>query len=525
MRFLPVNLDSILIELADLEETLTLFDSLQSEPIHGIEEVVPAARTLMVTFRRGAMTKEALIDNIRQRSLAKRVRAAGKCIEIPVYYNGEDLEEVAQMMQISVDEVIRRHTESEYSVAFTGFAPGFAYLSGGDPSFQIPRRKTPRTKIPAGAVALAGNFSAVYPQASPGGWQIIGITPSTMWDLSRAEPALLQPGYRVKFVNHGRTPPVMVEAQTAAPEKQKRITQCDTYLKVLKTGMQTIFQDMGRPGKVGQGVSQSGALDRTSCKAANRVVGNPSDTGCLEVIYGGLSLEAHGDVVIAVTGADVLLTVKTKEGASWTASCWTPVHLADGDIVTLGNPVAGLRNYVAVRGGFDEALVLDSVATDTLAKVGPESLSVGDQLGVKTTASLAAVSLNEAPAFTFPTAEETVTLDVVLGPRTDWFSDDAVKLLRTQVWKVTPQSNRIGIRLAGDVPLQRVNHQELPSEGTSVGAIQVPASGQPVLFLADHPLTGGYPVIGAVATYHLDLAGQIPMGACVRFNPVTTFEE
>ena len=126
---------------------------------------------------------------------------------------------------------------------------------------------------------------------------------------------------------------------------------------------------------------------------------------------------------------------------------------------------------------------------------------------------------------TLPRAGETVTLDVVLGPRTDWFTAQALQTLTGQTWRVTPQSNRIGMRLEGAQPLERRNTAELPSEGTVVGAIQVPISGQPVLFLADHPLTGGYPVIGCVAPYHLDRAGQIPVGAWLRFNPIQPFAE
>jgi allophanate hydrolase subunit 2 len=121
-----------------------------------------------------------------------------------------------------------------------------------------------------------------------------------------------------------------------------------------------------------------------------------------------------------------------------------------------------------------------------------------------------------------PTPTETVVLDVVMGPRTDWFTNEAVESLLAQEWSVTPQSSRVGIRLAGDA-LARENHSELPSEATVRGALQVPASGQPVLFLADHPLTGGYPVMANVAGHHLDLAGQIPVGARVRFNPISRF--
>ncbi|MCY1365480.1 KipI antagonist [compost metagenome] len=118
-----------------------------------------------------------------------------------------------------------------------------------------------------------------------------------------------------------------------------------------------------------------------------------------------------------------------------------------------------------------------------------------------------------------------MTLDVIMGPRSDWFTDAGIASLSGQLWQVTPLSNRVGIRLSGETALERRDKAELPSEGTATGAIQVPHSGQPVLFLADHPLTGGYPVIGTVAEYHLDLAGQIPVNAQIRFRPVTTFAD
>jgi allophanate hydrolase subunit 2 len=153
--------------------------------------------------------------------------------------------------------------------------------------------------------------------------------------------------------------------------------------------------------------------------------------------------------------------------------------------------------------------------------VGPEPLRAGDLLAIQPTAK-GVVGAPELPA-ALPTLEQTVVLDVVPGPRTDWFTEAALALLAAQSWTVTPQSNRVGLRLAGDEPLARSRHDELPSEGTALGAIQVPASGQPVLFLADHPLTGGYPVIAAVAPHHLDLAGQIPIGARIRFNPIRAF--
>ncbi|MNE60566.1 KipI antagonist [compost metagenome] len=179
---------------------------------------------------------------------------------------------------------------------------------------------------------------------------------------------------------------------------------------------------------------------------------------------------------------------------------------------------------MAVRGGWSVTPVLASAATDTLARVGPAPLAAGDALQVGKGSGLAPVALAEQPSFAMPKAGDVVCLDVVMGPRADWFAQESLALLSAQEWLVTPQSNRIGIRLQGEAALTRSQTQELPSEGTALGAIQVPASGQPVLFLADHPLTGGYPVIASVASYHLDLAGQIPVNAKVKFRVIRDFD-
>jgi KipI family sensor histidine kinase inhibitor len=526
MRFLPVNLSALLVELDDLPQTLALLASLRAEPIAGIEELVPAARTLLVSFRPAAVAADELVRQIGQRSLDGRETRIDKRIEIPVRYDGEDLAEVAALLGITPEEVVRRHTGSDYTVAFTGFAPGFAYLSGGDASLNVPRRQVPRTRIPAGAVGLAGNFSGVYPQASPGGWQIIGITDAPMWDLSReppALPALLQPGDTVCFVDVTAQPqpqPQPVPVPAVAAPAQPAVASDGCAFEIRAAGLQTLLQDGGRHGQAKQGVSASGAMDRRSLQAANRLVGNTSDTACLEIAYGGFQLACRGDAVVAVTGADGPVTLTRADGASWPLPRWQPVALADGDVLALGEPRAGIRSYLAVRGGFDVAPVLGSLSTDTLARIGPPAVATGDVLPLRSVAAGALVGTPETPPADLPTLQEEVVLDIVLGPRTDWFTPDAIALLCSQSWAVTPQSNRVGIRLAGDVPLARAIHAELPSEGTAFGALQVPPSGQPVLFLADHPLTGGYPVIASVATYHLDRAGQIPVNARVRFNPI-----
>ncbi|WP_304351259.1 urea amidolyase family protein [Comamonas testosteroni] len=536
MRFLPVNRHAILVELADLQQTLVLLGALQASPIEGVQELVPAARTILVQFAPHIIGAAQLVRRIAACDLSGSVQRSDVLVQIPVRYDGEDLAEVAQILGITAEEVVRRHTGSEWSVAFTGFAPGFAYLSGGDPVFNVPRRATPRTKVPAGAVALAGSFSAVYPQASPGGWQIIGVTDAAMWDLARDLPALLQPGYRVQFVDIA----MQKEAASALPnsisdrkasEINKEHAQAATNieanvgaLRVRATGLLTLFQDRGRHGQAGQGVSASGAMDQAAFKAANRLVGNASHLPVLETVGGGLSLQSVGENVVAVTGADAPLGITTADGRRWSAPRCAAVALADGDTLSLAQPVAGARCYVAVRGGYEVAPVLGSASTDTLAHVGPPALHSGQLLAVLP-APHAVVAEFALPEQDLPAPDGEVVLDVELGPRTDWFTPEAVALLAAQRWQVTPQSNRVGLRLAGEQALTRAVTSELPSEGTPLGAIQVPASGQPVLFLADHPLTGGYPVIGCVAPHHLDLAGQIPVGAWIRFNPIRAFAE
>ena len=529
MRFLPVSLNALLVELADLDQTLALLASLQREPLPGVLELVPAARTILVQFAPSATDTARLVRAIAARDLSQQVRRGGTLVEIPVRYDGEDLAEVAQMLGITREELVRRHTGSAYNVAFVGFAPGFAYLSGGHESLDVPRRATPRTRIPAGAVGLAGRFSGVYPQASPGGWQIIGTTPLAMWDLERPVPALLQPGFQVRFVDIA-TLSEAAHAGLERPGAHKHMkpaapmAAAGPALEVRSPGLLTLLQDLGRPGQAGQGVSASGALDQGACRTANRLVGNPSDAACLETVGGGLRLASRGDTVVAVTGADAPLTLTNAAGARWSVPRYQPLALADGDLLAIGEPAAGTRCYVAARGGFGVAPVLGSRSTDTLAHVGPPALAAGDVLALCPVARGAVVGGAELPQGDLPSVHEDVVLDIVPGPRTDWFTPEALALLTGQPWQVTPQSNRVGLRLAGAQPLPRSRTDELPSEGTVAGALQVPASGQPVLFLADHPLTGGYPVIACVAPHHLDRAGQIPVNAWVRFHPIRPFE-
>lgn len=292
-------------------------------------------------------------------------------------------------------------------------------------------------------------------------------------------------------------------------------------LLVVKPGPLSLIQDAGRPGLASIGVGRSGAADRAAYAMANRLVGNPPGVAAIECTFGGLAVRAQGDVRVAITGAGCPAAVD-GDGVE----LGTAIDLLDGQTLTLRTPTSGLRSYLAVHGGLDVPTVLGSRSTDTLAGVGPASLRRGDILALGHEA--AGEPSDTSAALREPT-RDALTLRAILGPRDDWFVTPTD--LGVGDWIVSPRSNRVGLRLDRPAPaehtngaaqqpsaLRRKDSRELPSEGVVLGAIQVPPSGQPVLFLADHPVTGGYPVIAVVLDADIDLAAQARPGQRVRFR-------
>ncbi len=278
-------------------------------------------------------------------------------------------------------------------------------------------------------------------------------------------------------------------------------------LEVLATGPLSTVQDLGRPGLAGIGVGVSGAADRGSLRLANRLVGNGEDVAAVEVTLGGLEARARGDLTIALTGAPCPVTVDGRD-----APVNTVLRVPAGARLRLGRPERGLRSYLAVRGGIAVDPVLGSCATDTLADLGPELPGPGAVLPVG------------APPRVFPVVDaapvrtgDDLVLAVVPGPRDDWFAEGALAALLGEPYEVTAESDRVGMRLSGPA-LVRAREGELPSEGMVSGALQVPPSGQPTLFLADHPVTGGYPVIAVVVSADVDRAAQARPGQRLRFR-------
>ena len=499
MRILPSGPRARLVEHDDPAGYATGLRAAAADgAIHGLIDTIPAETTVLIRFD-GTPPPDAVLASIEaRRSKAGRT----DIVEIPVVYDGEDLQSVARTCGMGVDDVISAHSAPTYLAAFCGFAPGFAYLTGADRRLHLPRRDTPRTRVPAGAVAIAAGYSAVYPLSSPGGWHLLGHTDESIFDPTREEPALLQPGMRVRFApSRSRAMPALA---SAAPPQG---STADPVFEVLDPGPLTLLQDLGRPGHGSIAVGQSGAFDRGALRLANRIAGNPESAGTLEALGGGLTLRALRHGVVVVTGATGPLFLD----GSLADRC-APLTVAPGQVVTLGQPVTGVRSIVAVRGGIEGTRVLGSLATDTLAGLGPARLTSGSLLAVGE--ARGDINVDHVPTSNPPSS---IPLRLHPGPRWERLTASARALLAEGLFTVGLDSDRIGVRLDGP----RLDLREagpLASEGVVRGAVQVPPDGLPVILGPDHPVTGGYPVVAVVE--QVDALAQAAPGVPVRFTLV-----
>jgi len=291
-------------------------------------------------------------------------------------------------------------------------------------------------------------------------------------------------------------------------------------LRILDPGALTLIQDFGRTGWAASGVTESGAADRQSLQLANHFVGNAPGKPALETALGGLHVRAETDHTVALAGAPAPVTVAS--GTERRAQAGPVVQLAEGEELILGTPEWGMRTYFAVAGGFVVTTTMGSASTDTLSGLGPEPVVAGDVLRVGGSGTLDPVPTLGPVATLDPGAEgwhgQPYMLDVLPGPRMDWFTPEAVATLLGTAFEVTGTGDRVGVRLAG-APLARSRGDELLSEPVVRGAVQVPADGNPLIFGPDHPVTGGYPVIGVLTEVAADASGQLRPGQQIRFRP------
>ncbi len=436
-------------------------------------------------------------------------------VSIPTLFDGPDLDEVAAWAGGTASSVIERLTARVLTVEAVGFSPGFAYLAGlPEEMAAVPRRSSPRPVVPAGSVAVAGGYAAVYPSPSPGGWQLLGRTEEALFSPLDPPYARLAPGDRVQFTVSPETdlaPPAAVA--TAHPRT------ANPAFVVEEAGVRTVLQDAGRVGMAAIGVPGAGPADPYNFEVANRLVGNDADAAALEITARGPTLRCLRPVFVAVVGPGLDVRVGGQPVPSGQV-----LPLTEGQRLSVGAVRGGLRAYLAVAGGFDGPLVLGSRSSDQLAGLGPGPLATGDGLGTGTLRPPLGDHVRPDALPEVATGQP-VVLRVVPGPHREWFAPDDFAGLAARRFRVGGQSNRVGVRLEqveGPPPLRPAGGRsdELDSQGTVTGTVQVPPSGDPVILLPDHATLGGYPVRAVVATADHGLLGQCAPGASVLLVPI-----
>ena len=527
MQITPMGDSAMLAEVgttaddATLDRVLAVARVLAAALLPGVTDIVPAFTTVTVHYDLtripagpGApVARVAEWLRLTAATAKPAKRASGHEVEVPVCYGGDfgpDLAAVARRAGVSEMEVVKLHTGVRYRVAAVGFAPGFPYLLGLPTQLQMPRRASPRVSVPAGSVGIGGAQTGVYPNTTPGGWQLIGRTPLQFFRPEAKPPALLYPG---DFVRFRAIPPELWPEETKVKKEEGTGAKEIVTVEIVQAGGHTTIQDLGRPGWQRVGVTPGGVMDRQAARVANILLGNPEDAPLLESALTGPELRFHADTWIAVTGAEF----KGVPG-------WRPLHLAAGTRLSLAELVRGAHVYVAVAGGFTVPSVLGGAGTDLRAGFGGwrgRALRAGDRLATGTPGRAGGVPRRDwaaAREFWTPGGRE-ITVRYVRGRRWAGFDEAARTAFKSTAWKVRPQSDRMGLRLAGPALTSQLPG-EMVSEGVVFGSVQVPPNGQPIVLLADRQTLGGYLKIGHVIAVDLPQLAQVRPGDTVRFAEI-----
>jgi KipI family sensor histidine kinase inhibitor len=518
---------------------IAIATAIGDQRLAGVRDVIPTYRSVAVHFDPLTADIDSLRNAMREAAASPSVSASGSLVEVPVAYgrdNGPDLDDVAAFAKLPARTVIDRHCGPEYRVFMLGFLPGFAYMGTVDGSIAAPRKATPRTRIPAGSVGIAGRQTGVYPRPSPGGWQLIGRTSLHVFDPAREPASLFRAGDRVKFIpveNHSplenRSP-----AQNHSPVARTfmvRAEKPDRCLTVIRPGLFTTIQDAGRWGYQDRGVPVSGPMDRQAHRRANALVGNAPDAATLEATLLGPELRFDQPAVMAVTGADLDAAIDDKP-----AAVDTPHRVESGGILRFGARRSGTRAYIAIDGGIDVPVILGSRSTHVVSGLGGidgRALRAGDRLVLgspnhqrRESNHLWRKPLRFGLQGTGTPSVHGARLRAMRGPQDYHFEESAFDWLARTRLAVSPQSDRMGYRLSPSTALgaSRTPTGAMISDAAFTGGIQIPPSGDPILLMADRQTTGGYPQIATVITADLPLAGQLAPGDWIEFALCTRLE-
>jgi KipI family sensor histidine kinase inhibitor len=468
---------------------VSLSRRLAALPGGGVLDAIPGARTVLVVFDPARFSRRRLEEEIARRA-PETDGGAARLFRFPAVYDGEDLPELARAAGLAPEELARRHASAEYRVAFIGFSPGFPYLTGLPPELSAPRLPEPRPRVAPGSIAIGGPYTGVYPSATPGGWRLIGRTSARLFEEGAQPPSLLAPGDRVRFE--------VVRALIAPVAPPERATPRSPVLRLLSPGLFTSVQGAPRYGLGSSGIPAGGAMDLASLAMANAVVGNAPGAPALEVTVLGPDLQTLSPCVVALAGADIEAEVNGRS-----VSVGEAIALAAGDRLRLGRARGGVRVYLAARGGLEAPRL-------TKRMEAGEGVAAGSE---------AASRPSPTRATRTPRPVETL-LRLVAGPQTDHFGAGVLERFLATSWRVSPVSDRRGLRLEGP-GLEHAREPQIPPEGAVAGSIQVPGGGLPIVLGPDGPVTGGYPKLATIIAADLPLLGQARPGARLRFTEVS----
>jgi len=532
-RLLAAADSALLVELGDevsdavTAAVLDLDARICARPPAGVIAVLPALCSVLIEYDPLRTTQRRLrhdIEALLAAPPAEPSRPQPRRHHIPVRYGGDDgpdLDAVAHATGLDAATVVRLHTATDYRVAMLGNLPGLPYLVGLDARLEVPRRDDPRDAVPPGSVAVARRLSVVYPVAGPGGWNLIGRTDTVLFDPHAATPSLLAPGDTVRFIASS----ARVHASSGTNARQHTGAPA---LHVIAPGLLTTVQDGGRPGCQRLGVPTGGALDTELLRLANLLAGNAPGAAALEVTHTGPLLEVVAPSArLAIAGACEVSRV-ARDGRLTPLGSWRSTVLRQGERLLVGRVQDGLRCVVAVEGGVAVEPVLGSRSTYLRGGFGGldgRALRAGDLLpldrayaGHHPDVQLDEPALRDAGLVE---SNNPTRLHVVPGPQDDAVDPDSLDALFTTELRVSPRSDRVGLRLDGLRLRHRPGRAEIISDGCAPGSIQVPAGGTPIVLLADRGTTGGYPKIATVASVDLPRLARLRPGARLRLQPIT----
>jgi KipI family sensor histidine kinase inhibitor len=476
---------------------------LRQSDLSGVLEAVPTYAALMVIYDRLRLPFARLREDLLR--LAEGLEAgedAGQRVEIETVYDGEDLGEVASACGLTPDAVVDLHSGRDYSVLMLGFSPGFPYMGFVDERLRRPRRDTPRTRVPAGSIGVAGSQTGIYPRILPGGWNLLGRTSLELFNPEKPDPSRLLPGDRVRFVP--------VTSLELGPRAQ-RFRYLGSGIRVIDAGLLTTIQDAGRSGLRRAAVPLAGYADAAAAAAANTRVGNPKHAPVVEICGPGLKVAFEKTTFVALAGARISARLERSDlqGASMPVPMNAAVRVRASNVLAIFALDEGARGYVAIA-GLQAPRLLGSASVD-LGSGFLRALEADDELEVGGFDS-DRIRLEPCPE---PGRRDTVR--VILGPQADHFDPLTIETFLSAEWRVGLDSDRVGARLDGP-RLVHSGPSEIVSDGMVPGCIQIPPDGRPIVMLKDCPTTGGYPKIGCVIDADLGLMAQaVPGRTAIRF--------